>query len=179
MNDYKFIFTGPTGSGKTTAVAAISDIEVVNTEANLSIPDDDHEEKKTLTVGLDYGNLTLENKDKIHLYGTPGQERFDFMWEILTEGGLGLILLLDNSRADPIEDMHFFINTFKEFANSNRLVIGVTHMDINPTPTIASYHKELEAMGIEKLPVFEVDARRKKDISTLLQALLYALDPGI
>jgi signal recognition particle receptor subunit beta len=179
MNDYKFIFTGPTGSGKTTAVAAISDIEVINTEAKLSIPDDDHKEKKTLTVGLDYGNLTLENKDKIHLYGTPGQERFDFMWEILMEGGLGLILLLDNSRADPIEDMHFFMKFFKEFVDSKSLVIGVTHMDINPTPTIASYHQELQAMGTKKFPVFEVDARHKKDIFTLLQALLYALDPGI
>jgi signal recognition particle receptor subunit beta len=179
MNDYKFIFTGPTGSGKTTAVAAISDIEVVQTEANLTAPDDDHNEKKTLTVGLDYGNLTLENKDKIHLYGTPGQERFDFMWEILSEGGLGLILLLDNSRTDPIEDMHFFMKFFKEYVDSKSVVIGVTHMDINPMPTIASYHEELQAMGAEKLPVFEVDARRKKDISTLLQALLYALDPGL
>jgi signal recognition particle receptor subunit beta len=179
MNDYKFIFTGPIGSGKTTAVAAISDTEVINTEANLSIPDDDHSEKQTLTVGLDYGTLTLENKDKIHLYGTPGQERFDFMWEILTEGGLGLILLLDNSRADPIEDMHFFMKFFKEFVDSKGLVIGVTHMDIHPTPTIISYHEELQAMGTKKLPVFEVDARSKKDVSTLLQALLYALDPGL
>jgi signal recognition particle receptor subunit beta len=97
----------------------------------------------------------------------------------LSEGGLGLILLLDNSRTDPIEDMHFFMKFFKEYVDSKSVVIGVTHMDINPMPTIASYHEELQAMGAEKLPVFEVDARRKKDISTLLQALLYALDPGL
>ena len=52
--------------------------------------------KGQTTVAMDYGTLQLDAQTKVHLYGTPGQERFDFMWEILAQGGLGLVLLLDN-----------------------------------------------------------------------------------
>ena len=104
MSQYdKIIFTGPVGAGKTTAIGAISDIPTVVTDASAS--DMTLNRKGYTTVALDYGLLYLDDRTKVHLYGTPGQERFDFMWEILTNGGIGLILLLDNSRANPLKDM--------------------------------------------------------------------------
>jgi signal recognition particle receptor subunit beta len=176
MSDYKLIFTGPSGAGKTTAIAAISDVPPVKTEeSSAGIA---HVGKKGITVALDYGLMKIGGQDKIHLFGTPGQERFDFMWEILTEGGLGLILLVDNSRPDPLRDMAFFLNAFKKFIARSKVAIGVTQMDLRPEPGLDSYHKKLQEFGLNP-PLFEVDARVKQDVALLVQALLYSLDPGL
>ena len=151
---------------------------VVITEEKSTYRDPTHQDKKTITVALDYGVINLKNQDKIHLYGTPGQERFDFMWDILTIGGLGLILLVDNARTAPLEDMHFFLKAFSRLIEKNKIAIGITRMDLCAEPKLIDYHKELGKIGL-KLPLFEVDARRKSDVSLLLQALLYSLDPGL
>ncbi|OQY51146.1 MAG: hypothetical protein B6247_20020 [Candidatus Parabeggiatoa sp. nov. 2] len=128
--NYKLIFTGPSGAGKTTAISVLSDTPVILTEAKATKRDPSHKNKKSITVGLDYGIIKLKNKDKIYLYGTPGQERFDFMWDIITEGGLGLVLLVDNARTDPFEDMRFFLKAFGDFIQKTKVVIGITRMDI-------------------------------------------------
>lgn len=122
--------------------------------------------------------MNLPGGEKLHLYGTPGQERFDFMWDILVTGGIGLVLLLDNTRADPFQDMKFFLDTFDKFISDTTVAIGVTQMDLSAKPTIEDYHAHLNNLGI-KPPVFAVDARVKSDVSLLIQALLYALDPGL
>jgi signal recognition particle receptor subunit beta len=106
MSQYKIIFTGPVGAGKTTAINSISDLPPVKTDAAAS--DMTKSKKSATTVAMDYGVMNLPGGEKLHLYGTPGQERFDFMWDILVTGGIGLVLLLDNTRADPFVDMKFF-----------------------------------------------------------------------
>jgi signal recognition particle receptor subunit beta len=176
MSQYKIIFTGPVGAGKTTAINAISDVPPVKTDAAAS--DMTKNRKASTTVAMDYGVMNLADGEKIHLYGTPGQERFDFMWDILTNGGIGLILLLDNTRADPFQDMRFFLDAFGKFINDTSVAIGVTQMDLSSKPTIDDYHSQLQGFGL-KPPVFAVDAREKNDISLLVQALLFSLDPGL
>ena len=176
MSNHKIIFTGPVGAGKTTAVSSISDSPPLSTDAAAS--DMTRNRKAGTTVALDYGVMNLDNSERIHLYGTPGQERFDFMWDILTEGGIGLVLLVNNSRPDPFQDMHFFLDSFKGFIEKTRVVIGVTRTDENARPTIADYHLQLERFE-RKIPIFEVDAREHKDVSLLVEALLYSLDPGL
>jgi len=176
MSHYKIIFTGPVGAGKTTAIESISDIAPIKTDASAS--DMTKTKKSSTTVAMDYGIMNLTGGEKIHLYGTPGQERFDFMWDILTTGGIGLVLLLDNTRADPFQDMKFFLDSFQQFIAETNVAIGVTQMDLSNKPTINDYHSQLQAMGI-KPPVFSVDARVKNDVSLLVQSLLYSLDPGI
>ena len=175
---YKLIFTGPPGAGKTTAISALSDVEVISTEAKITNPDPNQPTKQTLTVGLDYGSIKLSNKEKVHLYGTPGQERFDFMWDILSTGGIGLVILLDNTRPDPFVDLRFFLETFSDFIDKTSVVIGVTQMDNSPKPTIGDYHLQLKGAGLNPA-IFEVDARESKDVSLLVQGLLYSLDPGL
>jgi signal recognition particle receptor subunit beta len=176
MSQYKIIFTGPVGAGKTTAIESISDIPPIKTDASAS--DMTKSKKSSTTVAMDYGIMNLAGGEKIHLYGTPGQERFDFMWDILITGGIGLILLLDNTRADPFQDMKFFLDSFQKFIAETNVAIGVTQMDLSNKPTINDYHIQLKGMGI-KPPVFSVDARVKNDVSLLVQSLLYSLDPGI
>lgn len=176
MSHYKIIFAGPVGAGKTTAVAAASDIPPVRTDTAAS--DEVRDIKPRTTVALDYGAMKLGDGSTIHLYGTPGQERFDFMWDILTKGGIGLVLLLDNTRPTPFEDMRFYIKAFKEFIESTRLVIGVTQMDARATPTIDEYVRQLAELDVSA-PVFEVDARQRADVSTLIEALLLQIDPTL
>jgi len=177
MSQYKIIFTGPVGAGKTTAITSLSDVPMMKTDEVAS--DMTKERKAETTVAMDYGIMLLnDGGEKIHLYGTPGQERFDFMWDILTVGGIGLVLLLDNTRADPFKDMRFFLKSFSDFIQKTGIAIGVTQMDINTKLTIDDYHQELQELDM-KIPVFSVDARERKDVSILVQALMFSLDPGI
>ena len=176
MKQYKIIFTGPVGAGKTTAIHSISDEPPVKTDAAAS--DMTKSRKAATTVAMDYGVMKLDDGEKIHLYGTPGQERFDFMWDILTVGGIGLILLLDNTRADPFQDMRFFLDSFNGFIAETSVAIGITQMDSSRKPSIADYHKQLQETEL-KPAIFAVDAREKDDVSLLVQALLFTLDPGL
>jgi hypothetical protein len=176
MPNHKIVFTGPVGSGKTTAIASVSDIVPITTDAAAS--DMTQSMKPTTTVAMDYGRMDLDGGEKIHLYGTPGQERFDFMWDILTEGGLGLILLLDDSRPNPFGDMEFFMNAFDKFIRETQLAIGITKTDLNKKSRLSAYHDQLQKAG-RVVPMFEVDARKKSDVIMLLEALFFALDPGL
>ena len=177
MSNYKIIFTGPVGAGKTTAIGTLCDIETVRTESAAS--DMTRERKPETTVAMDYGRISLPDGTSIHLYGTPGQERFDFMWDILTEGGIGLVLLLDNVRPDPINDLSFFIKAFRGFIEKTGVVLGITRTDLRNVPAIEDYQRELTNHGLGNTPVFEVDAREKRDIGLLVETLLCSLDPMV
>lgn len=174
--DNKIIFTGPVGAGKTTAIASISDIPPVTTDAAAS--DMTLNRKGHTTVAMDYGVLLLDEKTKVHLYGTPGQERFDFMWEILSLGSIGVILIVDNSRPNPFKDIQFFLNAFKELLQKVPVVIGVTKTDVKNSPTTEMYAEMLEKLGVYP-PIFEIDARKKEDVKSLVMALLFSIDPGL
>jgi hypothetical protein len=174
--EHKIIFTGPVGAGKTTAISSISDIPVVATEAKAT--DETALRKANTTVAMDYGVLNVGDGAKVHLYGTPGQERFSFMWDILTVGGIGLVLMIDNGREDPLADMEFYLNAFRKFIEKNQVVIGITRMDTKPRPGLYTFHTKLAEMNLNP-PVFEVDARERGDVKTLLVALLAMLDPGL
>ena len=176
MANHKIIFAGPAGAGKTSAIKSLSDIPVVVTDEFST--DMTLGSKAKTAVGLDYGLMKLEGGKRIHLYGTPGQKRFDFMRDILISGGIGLILLLDNSRPDPLKDMRFFLSSFKDFISRTTLAIGVTRMDLANKPLIADYHTELNRIGMRP-PVFEVDARSRSDVNQLVEALLFSLDPWL
>lgn len=175
MSTYKIIFTGPVGAGKTTAIGVLSDIETVRTESTAT--DMTRERKPETTVAMDYGRVNLPDGTSIHLYGTPGQERFDFMWDILTEGGIGLVLLLDNMRVDPINDLHFFVKAFRGFIDKTGVVVGITRMDLRNVPAIEDYQRELVSYGLGSTPIFEVDARQRRDVGLLVETLLCTLDP--
>lgn len=175
MSHYKIIFAGPVGAGKTTAVSAASDIPPIRTEAVAS--DEVRELKPNTTVALDYGAMKLADGSTIHLYGTPGQPRFDFMWEILTEGGIALILLIDNSRGDPLKELRFYLGAFSGFIRKTAVAIGVTHTDLRATPRLADFQAELDRAGFGCVPVFEVDARARRDVCLLIEAVLSTIDP--
>ena len=124
---YKLVFAGPVGAGKTTAIQSLSDIEVVRTEARAS--DDVKKLKDNTTVAMDYGLMKLASGDQVRLYGAPGQKRFDFMWEILTENALGLVLMIKGNAPDPVADLRTYVEEFRVFIDQSTLVVGITHTD--------------------------------------------------
>lgn len=176
IGEHKIIFTGPVGAGKTTAINAISDIDTVKTEARAT--DETAQLKENTTVALDYGILDIGDGTKVHLYGTPGQKRFDFMWDILQKGGIGLVLLLDNTREDPLEDMTEYLDAFRDYVSEREVVIGVNRMNEKSRPGLYTHYTHLQKLGINA-PIFEVDSREPDDIKKLLMALLCMLDPGV
>ncbi len=170
--DNKLIFTGPMGAGKTTAIAAISEVPPIRTDVRAS--DEARQRKETTTVAMDYGYISLDDGSRVHLYGTPGQSRFDYMWNILTQGGIGLVLLLDNASEDPIADLEQYLDAFKDFIERTAVVIGVTRMDISRRVSLEHYQQKLFERG-QIFPVFEVDVRQPNDVKILIHALLAVL----
>jgi len=168
----KLIFTGPTGAGKTTAIGSISEVPPIRTDVRST--DEARLRKEMTTVAMDYGFFSLDDGSRVHLYGTPGQERFNYMWTILTRGGIGLVILLDNARPDPLADMEFYLNAFKDFIAETGVVIGVTRTDVSDEVDINDYRMKLFELG-EIHPVFEVDAREADDVKILIHALLAVL----
>jgi len=171
----KLVFTGSVGAGKTTAITSLSEVPPIVTEARPS--DDVASRKSTTTVAMDYGQLTLEDGSKLHLYGTPGQRRFDFMCHILTQGALGLIVLVNNANPAPLDDLDYYLNLNAEFLKDKPAVIGVTHLDLAASPTLEDYYASLGERG-EIWPVFRADARERENLAVLVDALMSLLEYG-
>lgn len=173
MAELKFIFTGTPGAGKTTAITSISDYPPICTD--MLTTDELQDIKEGTTVAMDFGEFTLDSGERIFLYGTPGQERFRHMWDILIKGGLGLIVLVDNTRPRPIDDLHIYLSNFKDFITETGAVIAVTRMDIQPEPSLEQYQDALTDWGLI-LPIMSADPRSKEDVMMLLDMLMAVVE---
>jgi uncharacterized protein len=173
MNAIKLLFSGPMGAGKTTAIAAISEIPPLITDALNN--DQAGYAKATTTVAFDYGQVTLDGGEVLRLYGTPGQERFDYMWQILGQGALGVVLLMDNSREDALSVFDRYLLAFKDFAARGALVVGVGRTEQHRQPNTAAYAQRAAAQALA-IPIFSVDVRRASDVRLLLSALIAQLE---
>lgn len=102
----KIAVVGPLGVGKTTFVTSVSDISPLTTEEPLSGPAPASAPMKTTTtVAMDFGRISLDEHVVLYLFGTPGQERFWFLWDGLVQGALGAIVLVDVRRLDESFDV--------------------------------------------------------------------------
>lgn len=167
LQRYKIVFGGTIGAGKSAAIRALSDISVVSTEAVNT--DRDLSVKHLTTVGIDYGEIKLDDDITIGLYGTPGQDRFNFMWEIVCKGALGIVVLIDHSRANSLQDLEFYLNAFQAY--SQNIVIGVTHLDVKDDQMLKIY-RDWCALRQLNYPLFMVDAREKDEILLMIEALI-------
>ncbi|RBW47761.1 GTP-binding protein [Psychromonas sp. B3M02] len=165
----KIIFAGSMGSGKTTAIKSISEIEPVSTEVTNN--DTEQNDKELTTMAMDFGTLTLSDKSKLLLYGTPGQQRLSFMWSVISDGSLGVIILIDNSVSDPLASLDIYLEGFANLINQSKAIIGITKSDLNDEVDVLSYHQHLKSKGLS-IPVFTVDVREKEDVLVLLDGLI-------
>ncbi len=174
MFDHKIIITGSVGSGKTSAIAAYSDNNVINTDVKPS--DFVSDMKDSTTVAMDYASILLDDETKVHLYGTPGQDRFDFMWDILRVGGMGLIVLVNHKEVIAMDELNVYLTSFADLIENVPVVVGISHVDEdeNQEKIIQEYERFVTRQGTEHAQVMVVDCRKKEDIEKMILAVLLA-----
>lgn len=114
MLTVKMVVTGPFNAGKTEFIQTVSEIDVVATERKITLPEE--RIKETTTVAMDFGRITVDDNLVLYLFGTPGQKRFDFMWEILSEGMLGFIVMVDSTRPETFREARNILDAFRAFS---------------------------------------------------------------
>lgn len=171
MPEHVILFAGPMGAGKTTGIRSLSEIDVVSTEA--SNTDREQADKDTTTVALDYGEIMLGPDDKVRLYGVPGQKRFDFMWEILQQRAMGLLLLVAADSPAPHVEVGDHLGAFVDLARRGGLVIGVSRTDLGPDDVVDRVRTIAAALLPERsTPVLAVDPRDPVQMRMMLMTLI-------
>jgi small GTP-binding protein len=166
----KIVVTGPFAAGKTTLIRTISEITVLSTEKDIT--DDTRSQKAETTVAMDFGRITIDHDLVLYLFGTPGQDRFDFMWEILGEGMLGYVLLVDAHRPESLAEAVAILAAFKRMARVP-FVVGLNRAE-GADPALESNVRAVLGLD-ESVPVVPCDATDRQSVKDVLLALLYAV----
>jgi signal recognition particle receptor subunit beta len=172
----KIIVAGGFGVGKTTAVGSISEIAPLTTEAEMTSVavgvDKPRPEslKTTTTVAMDFGCVTIDQSLKLYLFGTPGQDRFGFMWDSMVRGALGALVVVDSSRLDDCyQAVDYFERAGLPFA------VAVNMFDGHMAYDLAEVRWALAVN--DRVPIVTFDARLRASVrDALLVVLQQALD---
>jgi small GTP-binding protein len=166
----KMVVTGPFNSGKTQFVRSISEIDVVSTEKTIST--EAERVKDETTVAMDFGRITVGDDLVLYLFGTPGQRRFDFMWEILSEGMLGFVVLVDSARPETFREAKSILETFRAYAPTP-YVVAANKQDLEDAWEVDDLRIALRLEeGVKMLPCVASD---KGAVKTVLLELLYSI----
>jgi uncharacterized protein len=164
----KVVVTGPFDAGKSTFIRTISDTTVLSTERRVT---EDVASSGSTTVAMDFGRLSLPGQLALYLFGTPGQERFEFMWDILAEGMLGFVLVVDAVRLDHGggEEAERIRRHFTELSDVP-FVVAVTKAEGRRDDAEAKARSALRIPA--EVPVVVADAREREDVKRVLVTLL-------
>ncbi len=170
MQTVKMVVTGPFNAGKTEFIRSVSEIEVVSTERKIS--DLTSRVKAETTVAMDFGRITVDEDLVLYLFGTPGQKRFDFMWEILSEGMLGFVILVDSVRPETFREARRIVDIFRSYADTP-YVIAANKQDMEDAWSPADLRIALKVRSdIKLLPCI---ATNRESVKNVLLELLYSI----
>jgi hypothetical protein len=172
---HKIVFIGEPGSGKTTCIGALSNIPPVSTD--VACTDELSELKETTTVALDYGELDLGGQGKLLLYGLPGQSRFQFMFDVVREGLLGAVVLVDGSAPRALDGLRETLDTYATELRYIPCVLSLNKIS-EPAPELKRQCLALLRQYEVVAPVLIVDARRREDIVRIFRLLFLQLQHG-
>ena len=170
MQTVKMVITGPFNSGKTEFIQTVSEIDVVATERRIS--SEAEKIKDTTTVAMDFGRITVDEDLVLYLFGTPGQKRFDFMWEILSEGMLGFIVMVDSTRPETFREARSILETFRAYAPTP-YVVAANKQDLEDSWDIDDMRIALRLDP--KLKLLPCIATSKDSVKNVLLELLYSI----
>lgn len=164
------VVTGPFSAGKTEFIGSVSEIDVVSTEKKITA--DDEKIKNTTTVAMDFGRITIDEDLVLYLFGTPGQKRFDFMWEILSEGMLGFVVLVDSARPETFREARYILDTFRAYAPTP-YVVAANKQDVEDAwePDDIRIALRIDP-AVKLLPCV---AKDKETVKNVLIELLYSI----
>jgi len=166
----KVVVTGPFAAGKTTLIRTISEITVLSTERGIT--DSTRKRKAETTVAMDFGRITIDRDLVLYLFGTPGQDRFDFMWEILGEGMIGYLLLIDTTREESVQEAAGILNAFRTMARVP-YVVALNRASGDDHALVGRVREELDIPS--DIAIIACDATDKESVKNVLLALLYAV----
>lgn len=166
----KVVITGPFSAGKTTLIQTISEVAIVGTERDVT--DETRAVKERTTVAMDFGRISFAPDLTLFLFGTPGQRRFEVMWEILSEGMIGFILLVHAGDERSIEEASHILATFREYADVP-FVVGVTHVDEVDEPEEKVIEQVRASLDLEdSIAVIPCDPREREHVKDLMLSIL-------
>jgi small GTP-binding protein len=170
MQTVKIVVTGPFNSGKTSFIQSVSEIDVVSTERKIT--SEAEKVKNSTTVAMDFGRITVDDDLVLYLFGTPGQRRFDFMWEILSEGMLGFVVMVDSTRPETFREARNILETFRAYAPTP-YVVSANKQDKKDSWDLDDMRVALRlAPDIKFLPCI---ATKKDPVKKVLLELLYTI----
>jgi len=170
MQTVKMVVTGPFNSGKTKFIQSVSEIDVVSTERRIS--SEAERVKDQTTVAMDFGRITVDADLVLYLFGTPGQKRFDFMWEILSEGMLGFVVMVDSTRPETFREAKSILETFRAYAPTP-YVVAANKQDLDDAWQADDLRIALRLPPEVKL--IPCTATDKEQVKNVLLELLYAI----
>lgn len=169
----KIVITGPFSAGKTTLIKTISEVAIVGTERDVT--DETRAVKERTTVAMDFGRITFARDLTLFLFGTPGQRRFEVMWEILSEGMIGFILLVHAGDDRSIEEAAHILDTFRKYADVP-YVIGVSHLDETDESDDDTFAKVRERLELpDDVELVPCDPREREDVKKLMLNILFGV----
>ena len=170
MKTVKMVVTGPFNSGKTQFIQSVSEIDVVSTERKITA--EAEKVKNATTVAMDFGRITVDDSLVLYLFGTPGQRRFDFMWEILSEGMLGFIVMIDSTRPETFREARNILETFRAYAPTP-YIVAANKQDIEDAWEVDDIRIALRLNSEVKL--LPCVATERETVKNVLLELLYSI----
>jgi len=175
-DSYKLLFIGEPGAGKTTCIESLSDIAPFVTDVRCT--DELARLKENTTVAFDYGELSLGDQGRLLLYGLPGQSRFRFMFDVVRENLLGVIVLVDAASSLALDGLRETLDAYESAIRELPCVVALNKNGKPPSALLEGCETLLRERGMVA-PILVADARRREELVRMFDLLFMMIENGV